>query len=103
MNYLPPIKVTQGQPFAYEMTVTGQDWTGITGTVTIKEIPGGDELVEKAVTATALGVVSFSLTAAETLLLTALPVLGYRATGVFQIAMSDGQLFQGNVGVAGVV
>jgi hypothetical protein len=103
MNWLPPVQITQNRAFVYEATVAGQDWTGIPGTVTIKDYPSGETLLEKAVTGNASGALSFSLTQAETNEFPALPVLGFRHVGVFQIAMSDGQLFQGNVGVAGLV
>lgn len=101
MVRLPPIKITQGAAFDYSATVTGQDWTGITGAVTFKAKPRGDVILTATVTGDALGVIGFALTAEDTALLPALPVIGHRATCVFEIAMSDGQLFQGTCGVAG--
>lgn len=103
MTLLDPIKITQGAAFDFETTVTGQDWTGITGAVTFKTVPQGDVLLSETVTGDVDGVLSFSLTAVDTELLPALPVLGHRATCVFQILMDDGQVFQGNVGVAGLI
>ena len=103
MNFLGVIRITQGRAFDYEATVQGQDWTGITGVATFKEVPGGDVLLTETVTGDALGVLSFSLSAVDTAELPAQGTLGYRATCIFQIVMSDGQLFQGNVGVAGLI
>ena len=105
MTRLPPIKVTKGQAFAYEATVTGQDWTGYTGEVVFKDKPKGTELLTATVTGDADGLMAFSLTATETEDLEALPVIGYRATGVFQITMTgaDVKTYQGTVGVAGTV
>lgn len=106
MILLPPVKITQGEPFTSSFTVTGQSWTGYTGTVSYKTKPGGETIFDDTVTGNAMGEVTFSLTAAETLLFPALPVIGYRVTAVGQITMAsagDTQVFQFNVAVAGAI
>lgn len=114
---LPPMRISQGSSFPYDVTVTGQDWTGWTGTATFKtkpkamyrrayEWPLGDTqepILTVAVTADATGLIQMGLTAAQTALLPALPVLGYRKTCVCEISMTDGtdvQKFQANVSVS---
>ncbi len=106
MNFLAPIKVTQGEPFSSTFTLTGQDWTGYTGTVTYKKAPQGDLIVETAATGDALGVVTFALTAAQTAEFPAKAALGFRKVGVYQVRLSNGsdvQTFQENLFVAGAV
>lgn len=106
MIRLPAIKVTQGEPFSSSFTVTGQNWTGYTGAVTYKKAPQGEEILVDPATGSALGVVSFALTAAETDMLPAFPVIGYRKVGVYQVRMtsvSDVQTFQGDLHVASAV
>ena len=106
MNLLAPIKVTQGEPFSSTFTLTGQDWTGYTGTVTYKTAPQGDLILETAATGDAAGLVSYALTAAETALFPAKAVIGFRKVGVYQVRMTNGsdvQTFQENLFVAGAV
>ena len=106
MNRLPAIKITQGEPFSSTFTLTGQDWTGYTGAVLYKKAPQGEEILETDATGTALGVVSFDLTAAETDAFPAFPVIGFRKVGVYQVRMTSGsdvQTFQGDLHVASAV
>lgn len=86
-----PMTITQGEPFAYDFTVTGQDWTGWTGTATFKKVPKADETV-LALTATgdAAGLVQIGGTAADADLLPALPRLGFNRTAVCEISITDG-------------
>lgn len=117
MIRLPPMKIAQGEPFAYAVTVDGQDWTGYTGTATFKSAPkaqwrrGPDNLLltteEPLLTVTAtgdaLGEIEFNLTSTQTATLPALPVLGYRRQAVCEISMTDGtdvQKFQATVSIA---
>jgi hypothetical protein len=108
MNRLPTIRIAQGEPFASSFTLTGQDWTGYTGVVTYKKAPQGKLILETDATGDALGEVAFSLTAAETALFPAFPVIGDRKVGVYQVRMTqaspeDVQTFQGDLHVASAV
>lgn len=106
MIRLPAIKVTQGEAFSGTFTVTGQDWTGYTGTVLYKKAPQGVLILETAATGDAAGVVDFSLTPAETDAFPAFPVIGSRKVGVYQVRMTNGtdvQTFQGDLHVASAV
>jgi hypothetical protein len=113
------MKISQGEPFAYDVTVTGQDWTGYTGTVTFKTHPKANwrratewpfsETQEPFLTVTATGnaagLVQFGLTAAQTDLFPALPRVGFFRQAVCQIEMTnastgDVQIFQATVSVA---
>ena len=117
MIRLPAMKVAQGEPFSYDVTVVGQDWTGWTGTATFKVAPKSlyrldstntglitsDPFMTVTVEADATGLVQFSMTATETATFPALPVLGYRRQAVCEISMTDGtdvQKFQATVLVA---
>jgi hypothetical protein len=112
------MQISQGEPFAYSHTITGQDWTGYTGTVAFKSAPKAQWLrgnewpfVDTAepfatatVTGDAGGVLSFSLTAAQTGDFPALPRLGFYRQAVAEIEMTNGadvQIFQATVSVAG--
>lgn len=114
---LPPMKISQGEPFAYDVTVSGQDWTGYTGTVRFKAAPKAQwlrnnnwpfaEMQEPFLTVTATGdaagLVQFGLTSAETATFPSLPRLGFYRQAVCEIEMTDGtdvQLFQATVSVA---
>ncbi len=114
---LPAMKVSQGEPFAYSRTITGQDWTGYTGTVKFKSAPKADwrratewpftETQEPFLTATvtgdAAGVLTFNLTAAQTALFPALPKLGFYRQAVAEIAMTNGpdvKIYQATVSTA---
>lgn len=113
MNRLPPIKIAQGESFAYDVTVVGQDWTGWTGTATFKTAPqakwrtvDGDEVQEPILTVDAIGdaagLIQVGLSATQTADLPALPRLGYFRTCVMEISMTDGtdvQKYQANVSV----
>jgi hypothetical protein len=114
MDRLPPIKIAQGEPFAYDVTVVGQDWTGWTGTATFKTKPQAqwrtvlaDYVQEPILQVEALGdaggLLQVGLSAAQTDLLPALPRLGYFRTCVMEISMTDGtdvKKYQANVSVA---
>jgi len=116
MIRLPAMKIAQGEPFSYEMTVVSQVWTGWTGTASFKIAPkslyrvdtssgliSSDPFLTVSVSADALGVVQFSLTSTETATFPALPVLGYRRQAVCEISMTNGtdvQKFQAAVLVA---
>lgn len=113
---LPPVKIGQGEPFAYDVTVVGQDWTDYTGTATFKASPKAimrrdvdtyteEPILQVTATGDAAGLIQFGLSATETAMLPALPRLGYRHRAVCEIAMSsattgDVQRFQMNVSVA---
>lgn len=114
MIKLPAMKIAQGEPFAYDLTVSGQDWTGWTGTATFKasvkatyrRTPDRIEqepIITATVTPGALGLLEFSLTAAETADFPALERVGYFRQAICEIAMtggSDVQKFQAPVLVA---
>ena len=110
-----PMRITRGEPFNWTATVVGQDWTGYTGTVTFRRnvrrrmtVPEfypdeADPILVKTVAGTALGVLSFSLTAADTDLFPALERMGWFAQGKAEISMTNGtdvQKFQVRVSVA---
>lgn len=105
MIYLPPQKIAQGEPFHYDFTVIGQDWTGYTGTATYKVVPGDTEaLLSVPVTANAGGMVQIDLTAEQTRLLPALPRIGFYHRAICEVALGNGtdaQTFQMRVSVAG--
>lgn len=105
MDYLPAIKVTQGEAFSSSFTLEGQDWTGYTGAVTYKTAPQGDLILETTCSGDALGEVTFSLTAAQTAEFPALAVVGFRRVGVYQVRMTGADVFtfQGNLFVAGAI
>ena len=110
------MRITRGEPFAWTATVTGQDWTGYTGTVTFRRnrlrrlLPDygflnaeTDPILQTAVTGNASGVLSFSLTAAQTDLFPALNRMGWFAQARAEISMTNGtdvQKFQLRVSVA---
>lgn len=114
MQQLPPMKIAQGEPFGYDATVTGQDWTGYTGTATFKARPkakwrllDGNVIEEPIIVVEALGnaagLVQIGLSAAETAAFPALPRLGYFHRAVCEISMSNGadvQKYQARVSVA---
>ena len=120
-----PMRITRGEPFSWSATVTGQDWTGYTGTVTFRSnrpvrrmltpdygftaeadpiltatvrmltpdygfTAEADPILTATVTGSALGVLSFSLTAAETDLFPALDRMGWFAQAKAEISMTDG-------------
>ena len=114
MTRLPPMKIAQGEPFAYSATIVGEDFTGYTGTVKFKAAPKAQWLRNNnwpfadvqepflTVTATgsALGVIQFALTAEETASFPVLPRLGFYRQAVCEITMTDGsdvQIFQATV------
>ncbi len=119
--YLPAMKVAQGEPFAYDFTVTGQSWTGYTGTATFKTAPQArswrrvnstysetalEPIVSVTATGDSSGVVQFSLTGTQTALFPAQAKLGYRRQAVCEISMTNGadtQKFQCRVSVASAV
>jgi hypothetical protein len=112
-----PMRVTRGEPVSWAATVTGQDWTGYTGTVTFRRnrvlrafqpdygiyTTESDPIVTATVTGNGAGVMSFSLTAAETDLFPSLPRIGWFSQAKAEIEMTDGsdvQKFQIRVSVA---
>lgn len=115
MIQLPPMKIAKGEPYGYDFTVEGQDWTGYAGTATFKRslkavngsrwwITGAEEpILTVDVTADATGVIQIGLTAAETALFPALDRQGYFRQAVCQVTMTSGadvQTFQARVLVA---
>ncbi len=114
MIQLPSQKIAQGEPFASDITVTGQDWTGYTGTASYKtamQATGrmareGEEqepFLRVPVTADSAGLIQYSLTAAQTATFPALPRIGYFRQAVCEIVMTNGadvQRFQAPVSVA---
>ena len=74
------MKIAQGEPYGYDFTVEGQDWTGYAGTATFKRSPEGGQrlrwwitgaeepILTVDVTADATGVIQIGLTSAETAL-----------------------------------
>lgn len=118
MIQLPPMKIAQGEPFAYDFTVQGQDWTGYNGTATfkrsVKAVTSGnwwsDEQVEPIVMVTvdadAAGLIQIGLTPTQTALFPALNRQGYFRQAMCQVTMTDGadvQSFQSRVMVAASV
>jgi hypothetical protein len=112
-----PMRITRGEPYSWTATVVGQDWTGYTGTVTFRRnstLPRTidasglvgeetDTILTATVTGDAAGVISFSLTAADTLLFPALDRMGWFAQAKAEINMTDGsdvQKFQLRVSTA---
>jgi hypothetical protein len=112
------MKISQGEPFAYDVTVTGQDWTGYTGTATFKAAPKAQwirnnnwpfaDAAEPFLTVEAIGdaagLVQFGLSATDTDKFPALPRLGFFRQAVCEIAMTnastgDVQRFQATVSV----
>jgi hypothetical protein len=97
-----PMKITQGEPFAYDFTVQGQDWTGWTGTAKFKRKPkavtkgdpwftGEEEpILEVPVTADAAGLVQVGLTATQAATFPVLPVFGFRRQAVCEVSLTDG-------------
>lgn len=115
MNYLPPMQIAQGEPFSYDFTVVGQDWTGYTGTATFKARPqakwrlvDGNPVQEPIITVDAIGdaagLIQVGLSATETATFPALPRVGYFHRAVCEVVMSDGagdvQRYQARVSVA---
>lgn len=114
----PPVKVAQGEPFAYSARVDGQSWVGYTGSVIFRakkkrrwprlywdysNLNSNDPLLTLTVTGDVTGLMQFSMTAAQSLLLPALPRRGYFATANFEITMTSGadvKKYQGSVSVA---
>lgn len=115
MIQLPPMKIAQGEPFGYDFTVQGQDWTGYTGTATfkrsLKSVTGSywwltseqEPIVTVTVTANSAGLIQIGLTAAQTALFPALDRQGYFRQAVCEVSMTNGtdvQKFQSRVLVA---
>lgn len=111
---IPSQKIAQGEPFSYDVTVTGQDWTGYTGTASYKTAMQArsrmtrdgvedEPFLSVAVEADAAGLIQYSLTAAQTATFPALPRIGYFRQAVCEISMTNGtdvQKFQAPVSVA---
>lgn len=115
MQQLPPMKIAQGEPYAYDFTVQGQDWTGWTGTATFKRAPQAETrsnvwfadaeepILTVSVVLDALGGVQMALTATQTATFPAFPKLGFYRTAVCEFSMTNGtdvQRFQSRVLVA---
>lgn len=107
MTPLIPLRIAIGEPFAFQFTVQGQDWTGYTGTATFKDAPKDeDAFVTVTATGNSAGLIQIALTADQTLSLPSLPRLGYHKQGVYQVRMTgagDVQTFQGTFGTAASV
>jgi hypothetical protein len=121
VNFLPPLKIAQGEAFGYSATVVGQDWTGFTGVAVFKSKPQAstfrrigtdvdetlaEPILSVTVTGDNAGELSFALTGAQSALLPALPRIGYFHTCAMQITMTSGadvQRFQARVSVAGAL
>lgn len=109
-----PVRVYQGEPGSYDFTVTGQNWTGWTGTAKFKRAPKAvtrsdyyasdvEPILEVPVTADAAGLIQVGWTAAQADLFPALPRLGLFRRGVCEVSMTNGtdvQKFQARVMVA---
>lgn len=103
MIQLPPMKIAQGEPFAYDFTVQGQDWTGWTGTATFKRSLKAVTGSKVSVTADAAGLIQIGLTAAQTAEFPALDRQGYFKQAVCEVSMTNGtdvQKYQARVLVA---
>ena len=106
MISLPTLKIAQGEPFAYQARVTGQSWVGYTGTAIFRPKRGSlqaDPIVTIAVTGDATGLMTFSLTTAQTALFPALAGRGPQVTAQFEITMksgADAKKYRGGVQVA---
>lgn len=115
---LPPMKIAQGEAFAYSRIIPGRNFTGYTGAVTFKSSPKANwrtatdwpfsEVQEPFLTATvagdAAGVLTFNLTAAQTGTFPSLDRLGYFKQAVAEITMTNGadvQIYQATVSVSG--
>ena len=96
-----PVSVYQGEPGSYDFTVTGQDWTGWTGTAKFKRAVGAvtrnsdyssdvDPILEVTVDADAAGLIQVGWTAAQADLFPALPRLGRFRQAVCEVSMTDG-------------
>lgn len=106
-----PVRVHQGEPGSYDFTVTGQNWTGWTGTAKFKRTPQAvtrsdyyasevEPILEVDVTADAAGLIQVGWTAAQADLFPALPRLGLFRRAVCEVSMTDGvdvQKFQARV------
>lgn len=96
-----PVRVYQGVPGSYDFTVTGQNWTGWTGTAKFKRTPQAvtrndyytnqiEPILEVDVTAGAAGLIQVGWTAAQADLFPALPRLGLFRRAVCEVSMSNG-------------
>ena len=120
MIYLPPAKITQGEPFAYSATLQGQSWVGYTGSIIFKRnaplsrryvdygllTDGNDPFLTVTVTGNSVGLMQFALTIAQTALFPALPRPRFFATARGEITMksgADAQKFQLPISVAGML
>jgi hypothetical protein len=106
MIILPPIRIAQGEPFAYQARVTGQSWLGYSGQAVFRlkrrvrrtafnwngygYLSQTDPIVSVAVTGDATGLMSFSLTAAQALRFPSLPRRGSFVTAQGEITMGNG-------------
>lgn len=115
MIQLPPMKIAQGEPFGYDFTVEGKNWTGYTGTATfkrsLKAVAGvnwwlttqEEPIVTVSVVADATGLVQIALTKTQTADFPTLDRQGYFRQAVCQVTMTSGadvQTFQARVLVA---
>ncbi len=111
------MRITRGEPFSWSATVVGQDWTGYTGTITFRSNSKRrmltpdygfttieqDPILTETVTGNGSGVLSFSLTAAQTDLFPTLDRIGWFSQAKAEISMTDGtdvQKFQVRVSTA---
>jgi hypothetical protein len=103
MIEIPTFRITQGVAATYTYRWTGKNLTGHTGAAAIKDEFGGDLIDTATCILTALGDITFSVTAAESLLFPALEKSGYFPTAVMQLTVSgptNNEVFQGVVAVA---
>ncbi len=119
MQILPSLRITRGEPFAYDVTVTNQSWVGYSGSMVFRPQPivrrsnyRSDKdyftepplLIVDAV-GDSSGLIQVSLTAEQTALLPSVPKIGFFPTAVFEIYMTratpaDTKRFQGYVNTA---
>lgn len=114
MIQLPPMKIAQGESYAYDFTVQGQSWTGYTGTATFKRTlkaatgvnwltDESEPILTVSVAADSTGLIQIGLSAAQTTTFPALDRQGYFKQAVCQVTMTNGvdvQIFQARVLVA---
>lgn len=103
MIEIPPFKITQGQAATYTMTWTGQDLSAATGSVDFHaKYQDMTSLFTVTPTMDADGLVTISVTAAQSALLPALPRRGFYHVGFFEIVIDgpEDEVFQGELHVA---
>ena len=111
---LPPVKAIRGEAFGFSMRIRSDtvdtprapvDLTPYTAAFSVGPAFGEPATVSSVPELTENGFVTVRLTAAETALLPATPVMGGRVSAVFQITLTppddgDVAVFQGSLSVA---